>query len=160
MRLVNHCLAVAFGLLPVVAAAQTTPWRLTSFGGGHCLATLREEGTTTSLVIERNTDGHVDLRLQGLRLPKLSEDPGGLLSLYPANVAVSLNGEVRYSAETLKTDGVLEIKNIGADRLRDLSPAGQLIFDVKGQRGQHETLTFSSTGLAPAIDFVTKCAGG
>ena len=155
------CLAGSWlAVIPAPATAQNTPWRLTSFGGGHCLAKLYENGTRTSLEVERRSDGRIDLLLAGLRTKNVNEDPSGLLALYPATVTVSLNGAVRHTAETVKTDGWLEIKNIAVDRLRDLSPAGQLIFDVKGQRGQHETITFASTGLAPAIDFVTKCAGG
>jgi hypothetical protein len=154
MRTFLASLAIAIFAAMPAHAGMVGEWRLTTFDPNSCNA-LRHS-VRPSLNIERNGD-KTNLRLMGLHMPSLSEDPKGLLGLYDADLKVSLNGAEVFTTKTLKSTGFLEIGTIGFEKLEALSAPGQLTFDLTGQGGQHETITYDSPGLRPAIDFLKQC---
>src|SRR5262245_41754976 len=135
-------LAIAPALAQGIESRDKGDWHLTIFEGASCNAS--RHAIRPSLTIEVAKGGDTALRLMGLQMPA-ADDPRGLLGAYPAEVKVSHNGAEVFAGKVMKEAGSLEIEKIGFDKLEAIAAPGQIIFELKGDSGQHETISYDST---------------
>jgi hypothetical protein len=109
-------------------------------------------GPPPTLTLTTDKDGRLELALNGLNM---TPEQMGQLS-YPAVATVKLNGNAAFTKSTSKPPGRLAL-DISLQELEALTEPGQITFDINGNGGQQESITYASPGLASAIEFLSEC---